>query len=205
MSSLLRRQVCSRSGSKTGDWRAIPGRHLWLAGPILLLAAGCGDSIHDLAAKADVAGVTAMLENDPSLLESRNPLGKTPLVMAVTSGSTRMVQTLLDQGADVNAEDNTGLTALHVAAWWTSTARAGQLLAAGADPNVRDHFGDTPLHVAAVQGRQSMTVFLVKHGASPTVINREGLTPAALARAHGQAKTPQLLERISTSEPESSP
>lgn len=166
----------------------------WAAVLPLLFACGCGASIHDAAAMADVRTVAAMLDRDPSLLEARNALGKTPLHMAVTSGSTEMVQLLLDRGANVNAKDNTGLTPLHIAAWWTATNRAQQLLDAGADPNSRDRFGDTPLHVAAMHGRQAMTVFLAGHGARLDVENDSGRTPLALAEKYEREKTAHILE-----------
>lgn len=168
--------------------------------PVLLSAfvvCGCGDSIHDAAAKADLRTTARMLDREPSLLEARNPLDETPLHMAVTSGSTDMVQLLLDRGADVNAEDKTGLTPLHIAAWWTATNRAQQLLDAGADPNLQDHFGDTPLHVAAMQGRQAMTVFLARHGSRLDVKNDDGRTPLELAKAYRQSETVHLLEVLS--------
>lgn len=158
-----------------------------------MLAAGCGASVHDYALKGDVRGLERMIEADPSLLEARNKLGKTPLHQAVTSGSTRAVQWLIDRGADVNARDGTGMTPLHVAAWWTSTERAKQLLAAGADLEARDAFGDTPLHVAAMQGRGAMTLYLVAAGADPTARNEEGNTPIDLALRHGHKEIAGLF------------
>ncbi|MCC6698159.1 MAG: ankyrin repeat domain-containing protein [Candidatus Hydrogenedentes bacterium] len=176
--------------------RSLLGRHktALILACMSLLAAGCADSIHDRAAMADLQGVSRLLEHDPSLLEARNPRGKTPLHMAVTSGSDAMVAALLSRGADVNAHDNTGLTPLHIAAWWTSTARAAVLLDAGADLAATDHFGDTPLHVAALHGRRSMTQFLLRRGAPRESLNGAGLTPLALATKHRQEKTVSLLE-----------
>ncbi|GMV90241.1 MAG: hypothetical protein AMXMBFR82_00190 [Candidatus Hydrogenedentota bacterium] len=176
--------------NRTRERRSLAPLSILLA----LVVCGCGRSIHDAAAMADLATATAWLDRDPSLVESTNELGKTPLHMAVTSGSSEMVQLLLDRGAEVNAHDRTGLTPLHVAAWWTATNRAQQLLDAGANPDALDHFGDTPLHVAAMQGRQAMTAFLARHGANLTIENLDGRTPLALAGVHGQEKTVHLLE-----------
>jgi cytohesin len=165
--------------------RRLAGLDRALRAALFLVAAGCVGSVHDYAAKGDVAGLERMIAADPGLLESRNRLGKTPLHQAVTSGSTRTVQWLIDRGADVNARDDTGMTPLHVAAWWTSTERAKQLIAAGADLDARDAFGDTPLHVAAMHGRGAMSKYLVAAGADPSARNDEGNTPLDLARRHG--------------------
>lgn len=45
----------------------------------------------------------------------RNNRNQTPLQLAVTQGHTELVQLLVDEGADVNMEDEDGDTAMHVA------------------------------------------------------------------------------------------
>lgn len=45
----------------------------------------------------------------------RNNRNQTPLQLAVTQGHTDIVQLLVDEGADVNMEDEDGDTAMHVA------------------------------------------------------------------------------------------
>ena len=157
------------------------------------LAAGCGTAIHDETAWARVDRVAAMLDADPALLEATNALGKTPLHIAMTSGSPEMIALLINRGANVNAADNTGLTPLHIAAWYTKTATAGQVLDAGADIDARDQFGDTPLHVAAANGRLAMCQFLVERGADPLSRNVRGLTPQDVAEGQRQARAAKLM------------
>jgi ankyrin repeat protein len=163
---------------------------------LLLCVAGCTDTIHDYASKADIKNVATLVARDSSLVHARNALGKTPLHMAVTSGSTKMVAWLIEHGADVNTQDNTGLTPLHVAAWWTATERAAYLLDHGADLNATDKFGDTPLHIAAAHGRKAMVVFLIERGAKPAARNKDGRTPAELARANRQSDTAEVLDHL---------
>ncbi len=172
--------------------------HVWPFLAALVWLAGCTDTIHDYALKADVKHVAELVARDPSLIKARNSLGKTPLHMAVTSGSTEMVAWLVEHGADINAKDNTGLTPLHVAAWWTATERAGYLLDHGANLNATDEFGDTPLHVAAAHGRRAMAKFLIERGADVNVHNKDGRTPADLARASRFPEAADLIEQLAS-------
>jgi hypothetical protein len=55
--------------------------------------------------------IAAMLcDKDPSLLESRDERGRTPLMLAVRSGNAGMVRFLLGRGADLRAQDNSGVS-----------------------------------------------------------------------------------------------
>lgn len=164
----------------------------------LLALAGCGASIHDLAAQGDTAGVEAMIHEDASLLEARNALGKTPLHYAVTQDQPQTAVLLLDLGADVNAQDGTGMTPLHLAAVFGYTEVAGLLFAKGASVAMADDFGDTPLHSAAMHGRLPMIERLMDWGGDRTIRNNEGLTPAALARKYGHDDAAALIEEIAS-------
>jgi ankyrin repeat protein len=65
-------------------------------------------AIHEAAAEGDLAQVNALLDADPSLLESSDAAGGTPLHRAVAASSHEVVRFLLDHGADINARHGGG-------------------------------------------------------------------------------------------------
>lgn len=72
----------------------------------------------------------------------------------------RMVQVLLDAGADVNGRQSDGVTPLMSAAWNNESGFVRRLLALGADPNVRLESGLTALMVASSSGYQEVVDIL---------------------------------------------
>lgn len=66
---------------------------------------------------------------------SRNSL------IAAARGNLKAVERLLEAGADINAQSESGRTALHAAALWGRTEIAARLLALGANPNIEDRKG----------------------------------------------------------------
>jgi ankyrin repeat protein len=60
----------------------------------------------------------------------------------------RMIQLLLEAGADVHAQDRNGATPLHRAVRTRCAAAVKCLLAAGADAKLRNQPGSTPFHLA---------------------------------------------------------
>jgi ankyrin repeat protein len=114
--------------------------------------------------------------------------GCTPLLLAVkNTGSWYWrygrfpLQALLDHGANIDAEDEDGLTALHHAARESlDTAVIAILLAHGAQINARDRRGRTPLHLAARHNSRlklDVTQLLLDHGAEINARDSQGLTP----------------------------
>lgn len=106
--------------------------------------------IFDAASKCDYAKVARLLGNDPSLVNAilidRNDR---PLHQAAEWGCTKVVELLLDHGAQIDAPDNALRTPLHRAAEKAKTRVVQILLRKGADPNAVDAFGFTPLVSAA--------------------------------------------------------
>jgi ankyrin repeat protein len=91
-----------------------------------------------------------------------NPHGAPPpLVLAAREGRVNAVRYLLDQGADVNARDNSGHDALAEATYFAQIPVIKELLARGADINALTN-GATPLDIAL--NRNDATVIdLLKH------------------------------------------
>lgn len=166
---------------------------------MLLLAialAGCGQSLHDLAARGDLEGIREKLSRDPAALNSRDVLDKTPLHHAVSNKRIEAMALLVEAGAEVNAQDKTGLTPLHVAAMQGRQEEAAWLLDHGADLEARDTFGDTPVHTAAVYGMGGGIQVLHRRGASLTLTNNDGHTPLDLARKYRHERVVAYLEKL---------
>lgn len=96
----------------------------------------------------DAAQVRALLADDPSLANCRDPhLGCVPLIYAAHRGHLEVMQVLLAGGAEVDArETGSWTTALHWAAEGGHAGAAQMLLEAGAEIEAVDQwFGLTPL------------------------------------------------------------
>lgn len=160
--------------------------------------AGCGPSVHELAASPDFDALKRAIEADPSLVHARDDLEKTPLHHAAAGRSIETLAFLVEHGADVNAADKTGLRPIHISAWWGTRLHVKVLLELGADINATDLYDDTPLHLAAMarDDRANMIAFLVEHGASLTARNERGLTPEEAAAGEHREKHVALLHRL---------
>ena len=112
-----------------------------------------------------LAGATGAEEEKSDLSSERDAMGRTPLMLAVRkNGSEGEIQSLLRQGADVNARDNDGNTALHclLTVAGNIDARLNALLAAHPDVNLATHKGTTPLMILDVCRNHGERVSRVK-------------------------------------------
>ncbi|XP_045921751.1 protein phosphatase 1 regulatory subunit 16A [Micropterus dolomieu] len=76
------------------------------------------------------------------------------------------IQGLVQNGADLNAQDDNGATLLHIASANGYMSVAELLLEHRAQVEVKDSDGWTPLHAASCWGHIQMVELLVAHGAS---------------------------------------
>ncbi|MEJ2705466.1 MAG: ankyrin repeat domain-containing protein, partial [Sedimentisphaerales bacterium] len=114
---------------------------------------------------------------------------------AVTSGDIKLVQSLLDDGVEVNEEGPEG-TALYRAAEKGYIKIVELLIAKGANVNAKktkSPVGDTPLHSAARAGHKETILLLIAKGADVNVKNEAGQTPLDLAISNNRSEMARLL------------
>ena len=90
--------------------------------------------------------------------------GTTFLIWASTRGYTNDVKSLIDNGADVNARNNSGQTALMGASWMDHTEIVELLLENGADVNAKSNDGQTALMIVSDCDEEFMDYFVGLQG-----------------------------------------
>ena len=105
-------------------------------------------------------------------VNARRKDGWTPLHLAAYKGRVKVVQALLDHGANVTLETEEGETALHTISRSEFNSQeqgigtAQLLLERGVEVNSQRKDGWTPLHWAACRGRVEVVQALLDHGAN---------------------------------------
>jgi excisionase family DNA binding protein len=91
-----------------------------------------------------------------------------PLIEAAYEGNTVQVQSLIEEGVNVNEKDASGRTALMIAANRGHTYVVQLLLECGADVNATDNNGLTAIQAAESRGFQRIVSMLRKFSAAPS-------------------------------------
>ena len=118
-----------------------------------------------------------------------------------------MAQWLVENGADMNVENEYGRTPLHTAAYLFNNAPASlikSMIEKKAPLNKQDTMGkETALHLAAANdkdGAVEVVKVLLEAGADRAIKNAKNETPLDVAKRHGNKAIIALLERTPETE-----
>ena len=147
---------------------------------------------HDVNAPEMMESVY-FLEDSQQTGTSANQSGQMSLVDACYYGETKIVEELLSQGANVNLQNEDGVSALSYASDRGHKEIVEILLTHGANVNARSDIGSTPLMNAAFMGHLKIIKLLIANGADVNAQSREGTTALMNAAAHGYAEVVEML------------
>jgi len=131
-------------------------------------AAGIGvggvTPLHIAASNGDVESIEVLVRGR-AVVDAHDALGNTPLVLGAMRGDLKVVQALIDAGADPNSS-GAGYTALHMAAKEGHAELVSFLLRSGARVNPIGDDDWPPLRYAVVNGHKVVADLLRAAGAS---------------------------------------
>ncbi len=153
--------------------------------------------IFEAAATGDTARLAAILDAEPTPLETYSGDGWTALHLAAAFATPEAVDLLLKRGArvDVRSKNPQANQPLHAAlALSRNPETVKLLLEADADPNVTQAGGFTPLFSAATANRRDLAELLLAHGAKAQIRSDRNKTAADFAREREHADLADWLE-----------
>ena len=151
--------------------------------------------LHQCKRGNDAEKAVELVLNDGLDINTPALCNRTPLLWASLSSSGEFIETLIDLGADVNAQrTDDKVTPLILSASWNNFMAVYLLLDHEADANIARADGNSPLHIAVSNGFFHITKLLIKKGSNVNLQNKEGRTPLFL----GAKNKHEQLIKLST-------
>jgi uncharacterized protein len=161
------------------------------------------EAILEAVRAGDTGKITELLDSDAELVNARNDLGQSALLLAKYHRQDEVVQLLLGRNPILNIweaaavgdsdrvmalvetdpkllnqHSQDGFTPLGLAAFFGSETIAHNLMAKGANPNIASNnpMQVTPLHSAVAAGQMAVVRMLVESGANVNAVQQQGFT-----------------------------
>ena len=150
--------------------------------------------LHQCKRGNDAEKAVELVLNDGLDINTPALCNRTPLLWASLSSSGEFIETLIDLGADVNAQrTDDKVTPLILSASWNNFMAVYLLLDHEADSNIARADGNSPLHIAVSNGFFHINKLLIKKGSNVNLQNKEGRTPLFLGVKNKQKHLIKLL------------
>ena len=150
--------------------------------------------LHRCAHRNDAEKAVELVLNDGLDINTPALCNRTPLLWASLSSSGEFIETLIDLGANVNAQRTDDKEApLTLSSGWNKFMAVYLLLDRGADANIASADGNSPLHTAVSKGFFDITKLLVEKGSYVNLQNKEGRTPLFLSVKNKHEQLIKLL------------
>ncbi|CAB3384603.1 Hypothetical predicted protein [Cloeon dipterum] len=102
--------------------------------------------------------------------------------LPVSAGCRKLLENLLELGADVNLKTTEGFKALFFAVKENDSGLMLKLLEHGADVNQQEKDGSTALHLAVTKNQHECVQLLLDYGADVNLKNNDGMIPLDLTK-----------------------
>lgn len=114
-------------------------------------------------------------------------------IQAAEAGDLEAVQNLLQDGIDINAQDERGRTAVMAATYQHQTEMVRLLISKGADINIRDHLLNNVFLYAGAEGMLDIVQLAIDADADTKLTNRYGGTALIPASERGHVEVVREL------------
>ena len=138
----------------------------------------------DVMDTGDTGAVRVSIDNSTGLDGGDNQLAPA-LLLACFRNDLEQVNALINADADVNVQDESGITSLHIASLQGYLEIVNSLITADADVNVQDEGGITPLHRTSYVGDVRILNALITADANVNTQDKHGMTPLYMASLQG--------------------
>ncbi|KAI0096405.1 hypothetical protein GGR51DRAFT_568369 [Nemania sp. FL0031] len=136
--------------------------------------------------------VDALLQIGEFQADTESTLRHTPVTRAIKERHKRVVEMLLNNGADLDLRHTNSETPLLYATYLLYLEMVKLLLDKGAQTDLRNNSGETPLLRATRLGNEAIAKHL-SAGAHVNVYDNTGMTPLLFASKHGTRETVKIL------------
>ena len=146
----------------------------------------------------DILRLKELITADNQIVNEKFKANQTSLMEAIIFRQEEIAKLLIENGADVNAQDDKGWSALHFAAQSYLPNTIKLLIAKKANIDLQDSLGSTPLFRAVINSKRGGEIIriLLKAGADRNKKNNYGHSPLEIAQKVDDHKIIEYFEKI---------